>query len=294
MTSRARRRGAAARVLGALLREAGRSRWASGPAAFALRRRSFERLARRLAASAEPERRALAGMLEAAVEARDGAAAALLASTAARVPDLRAEKALSRRYRFLWLCNPKAASRSIIAALRAADPGVEVVRHRTVAEIVAARPEVAGYTSFAFLRHPAARARSFWSDKHALALRRREARRHFIDPWHGLVPGMDFAALCRWLETPPGADAFADRHWLSQHLLVRAAGGRLPDFLGRVERLDADWRTICERLGMPPRPLPRLNPASGEAASAALLDARTRARLARRYAEDFRLGGYTV
>ena len=293
MRRRAGREGGdALRLPRVLLREAARHRWASGAAGFALRRRHFERLVRRLAASPEPERRALAALLAAAVAARDGTTAAALASTAARIPDLRAEKAISRRYRFLWLCNPKAASRSIIAGLRAADPALELVRHRSVGEIVAARPEVAQYTSFAFLRHPAERALSFWSDKHRLALTRREARRRFIHPWHGLRPGMGFDELCRWLETPCGADAFADRHWLSQHLQVRGAGGRLPDVLGRVERLDADWRALCGRLAMPYRPLPRLNAAPGDTGAAGLLDRPARARLARRYAADFRLGGY--
>lgn len=278
----------------ALVRVAGRQRWTTGPTGFALRRRSFERLVRRLAAAPEPERRAVAALLAAAIAARNGAVAAALASTAARIPDLRAEKAISRRYRFLWLCNPKAASRSIIAGLRAADPKLELVRHRTVAEIVAARPEVAEYTSFAFLRHPAERVLSFWSDKHRLALTRRKARRHFIHPWHGLRPGMDFDELCGWLETPCGSDAFADRHWLSQHLQIRTARGQLPDVLGRVERLDADWYALCGRLGMPHRPLPRLNWSLREASNAALLDNQARARLARRYAADFRLGGYTA
>lgn len=166
------------------------------------------------------------------------------------------------------------------------------VRHRTVAEIVAARPEVADYTSFAFLRHPAERALSFWSDKHRLALSRRAARRRFIRPWHGLRPGMDFDELCRWLETPCGSDAFADRHWLSQHLQVRTARGRRPDVLGRVERLDDDWRALCGRLGMPHRPLPTLNRSARETGAAGLLDDRARDRLARRYAADFLLGGY--
>ncbi|MDE0280898.1 MAG: sulfotransferase family 2 domain-containing protein, partial [Gammaproteobacteria bacterium] len=216
-----------------------------------------------------------------------------LASTAARTPDLRAEKLVSRRYRFVWLCNPKVASRSLIAGLRAADPDAELVRHATFAEILAARPGIAGYTSFAFVRHPVARCFSLWRDKHALALRRRDAYRRFIEPWHGLAAGMDFAGFCRWLATPCGSDAFADRHWLSQHRQIRTAGGRLPDFIGAFERLDEDWRVLCGRLGIAHRALPRLNagPAGGVPEDDRL-DAGTHALLARRYAEDFRLGGY--
>ena len=78
--------------------------------------------ARRLRASAEPARRELGALLAAAIADGDDATALKLAVTAMRGPDRRAEKILSHRYRFLWICNPKAASRSLIASLLAADP----------------------------------------------------------------------------------------------------------------------------------------------------------------------------
>lgn len=43
--------------------------------------------------------------------------AARMARAAARRPDVFAEKIVSRKYKFLWLCNPKVASRSIIVSL---------------------------------------------------------------------------------------------------------------------------------------------------------------------------------
>ena len=252
---------------------------------------AFAPLARRLVRSAEPERRAVAAALAAAIDAGDDAAALALVSTAGRRPDLRAEKIVSRNYRYLWICNPKAASRSIVAALRAADPGARLVRNRTLEEVVAAHPEARDYFRFGFLRHPVARSLSFWADKHTLARTDRDNRRWFIDPWYGLSAGMGFDAFCRWLETPFGSDAFADRHWLSQHRQLRDGDGRLPEFLGRYERLDADWRALCDRVGLPFRALPRLNPRP-EGLEAALPDAGTAALLRRRYAEDFRVGGY--
>lgn len=286
-------RGIRARLARRLLQGPGQRRWATGDLGFRARRGAFERLARNLAASPEPERRALAAMLRAAIAERDGRTAAALASTAARTPDLRAEKLVSRRHRFVWLCNPKAASRSLIAGLRAVDPGAELVRHVTISELQAARPEIVGYASFAFVRHPVTRCEATWRDKHSLALRMRDARRRFIEPWHGLAAGMSFPEFCRWLATPSGSDAFADRHWLSQHEQIRAADGRLPDFIGAFERLEEDWRTLCGRLRVAHRPLPRLNagpPAAGPAGDG--IDAETRALLVRRYAEDFRIGGY--
>ena len=89
--------------------------------------------------------------------------------------------------------------------------------------------------------------------------RRPEATWLFIKPYYGVHEGMSFAELCRWLSTPYGSDAFANRHWLSQHRQLRLPDGRLPDFIGRYERLDTDWETVTARLGLPARALPRVN-----------------------------------
>ena len=255
----------------------------------AIRAGALRPLARRLAGSARAEHRELGALLGAAIAGAHDATALALVSTAARKPDLRAEKIVSHRYRFVWICNPKAASRSLIAALRAADPDAVLIRNRTLEQVLARHPEAGEFFRFAFLRHPYHRTRSFHADKHALALRERDARRWFIEPWHGLHTGMCFAELCRWLDTPCGSDAFADRHWLSQSRQVAAADGRMPDFLGRYERLEADWRAVTERLRLPPVALPRLNAGmTGEAGSGGdIMDL-----LRRRYAEDFALGGY--
>ena len=153
-------------------------------------------------------------------------------------------------------------------------------------------PEAGEFFRFAFLRHPYHRIRSFHADKHALARRDRNAHRWFIEPWHGLRPGMSFAEFCRWLETPCGSDVFADRHWLSQSRQVATADGRMPDFLGRFETLEADWRAVTERLRLSQVPLPRLNASGAGLAVEAGLDGESAALLRRRYAEDFALGCY--
>lgn len=253
---------------------------------------ALEGLVQRLAISSTAAHRAVAAALADAQEAGDYGAVRSMLWTATRRPDLRAEKIVSRRYRCLWICNPKVASRSIIAALLAADPDAELIRGRTVDQILAARPEVAHYYSFAFVRHPCRRAFSFYADKHTLARRDPDAYRWFIEPFHGIRLGMGFGEFCRWLSTSFGSDAFADRHWLSQHRQIRAAGGRLPDFVGAHERLDADWRILMRRLEIPFRELPRLNVSPPAMLPEQHLDAEATTLLKRRYAEDFRLGGY--
>ncbi len=255
----------------------------------AVRAGALRPLARWLAMSVLVEHRELGALLAAAIAEADDASALALVSTAARKPDRCAEKIVSHRYRFLWICNPKAASRSLIAALRAADPEAVLIRQRTLEQVLARYPEAGAFFRFAFLRHPYHRTRSFHADKHALARRDRNAYRWFIEPWHGLHTGMCFAELCRWLDTPCGSDAFADRHWLSQSRQVAAADGRMPDFLGRYETLEADWRAVTERLRLPPVPLPHLNVGGAGLAAEA---GESAALLRRRYAEDFALGGY--
>ena len=294
----------AARLLGRTLAVAGASRWMSGRAGgtaritrdlrAVVRGRVLARLGNRLAVSPVAEHREIAAMLAAAIESEDDAAALALVSTAGRRPDLRAEKIVSRRYRFLWVCTPKVASRSMIAALRAADPDADVIRGRTLDEVLMARPEARDYFRFAFLRHPCHRAYSFHADKHALALRSRDAHRWFIRPYYGLRLGMSFRELCEWLNTPAGSDAFADRHWLSQSRQLRSADGRLPDFLGSWERLAADWRTIAEQVGMPFHELPRLNVRTAGNMPEEALDDEIVALLRLRYARDFELGGYAA
>ena len=259
-----------------------------------VRRAALRPLARRLMASSLSERREIAALLSAALDAGHYSAALALVSTAGRRPDLYAEKILSQRYRFLWLGVPKAASRSVIAALRAADPKALLVHKLSLDELLAAYPEARDYFRFAFLRHPYARLLSFYADKHVRGRHDRAAYRWFIEPWRGLRPGMGFDELCRWLCTPCGSDAFADRHWLSQSRQVIAADGRLPDYLGRCETLDAGWRTVCERLELPGAPLPRLNAGGYDAMPGGRIDidAGLCGLLRRRYAEDYRLGDY--
>ncbi|MDE0392998.1 MAG: sulfotransferase family 2 domain-containing protein [Rhodospirillales bacterium] len=177
--------------------------------------------------------------------------------TASRKPDLRAEKIVSRKYAFLWLCIPKVASRSIKSLLCEIDEDAELIVGKSVSEVLAAYPEARAYYSFAFVRDPCRRAFSFYADKYLKPEEKK--RQYFIDPYYGTAPSFDFYDLCRWLNTPYGSDAFADRHWLSQTRQLELDEGRLPDFVGRHESLDADFRSVCERLGMPVRSLPKLN-----------------------------------
>ena len=283
---------AAARLLGAAVgvhtgfaARARRLAWLlrAMPASTRPKRRGVRRLAD--LADAEP-RRTAAGEIAAALAAGERGAALSMARTAARVPDLRAEKIVSRRYRFVWLANPKAASRSLIRALAAADPDAVVLREATLAEVYAAFPEARDYFSFAFVRHPVGRALSCHADK--------VAGDGNVERWTRSTAsaGMDLDAWCAWLESCWGADAFADRHWLSQDVLLREAPeAPLPDFVGRFERLCEDFDAVTTRLGIPCARLPHLNRRGRVEAAPS---APALAALEHRYARDFAAIGYTA
>lgn len=233
-----------------------------------------------------------------------------MARTMSGSSDLEAEKVVSHRFRFVWLCNPKAASRSIKTTLLDADPAAEV-HEASVSDLYARLPEVRSYYSFAFVRHPFTRALSFHSELHfspristGEQLPIKEAkRRNILARCYGLADTNDFDAYCRWLNTPWGSDAWADRHFLSQHVQIRLDDRRLPDFVGRYENLDADFRRVASRLGIDAPALPVLNTLAGwratpetlaaaRSAAAARLTEQNKALLRARYAEDLALGGY--
>lgn len=230
-----------------------------------------------------------------------------------RPPDRGAEKVVSRKYRFLWICNPKVASRSILSALLRVDPNIEIIREQSLSDVYASYPEIRGYYSFAFIRNPFGRTLSFYREIHFTPeyydedqRRKKEGkRREFFDRVCNLTTTDNFEAFCRWLNTRHGADAFADRHFLSQHLLIGLDDGRMPDYIGRFENLETDWHNVSTYLGLPAIGLPLLNTLSGwqttpEALKTArtvaeiLLTERSKALLRTRYMEDFKMGGYPL
>lgn len=235
-----------------------------------------------------------------------------MALTILQETDVRTEKIISRKYRFVWLANPKVASRSIVAALLGADPDAEIVYEKSICDIHAGYPETRGYYRFAFVRHPFDRAISYHMQLHharegyegAHLSRLERITRDKFARFHGLAETRDFDDYCEWLNTPYGSDAFANKHFLSQHLVIRAGHDRLPDFVGRIENLRADLGRVAADVGMPAPELPMLNTMAGWQARPEALRAvrsrtsmqltdRNKTLLRKRYAEDFELGGYS-
>lgn len=220
--------------------------------------------------------------------------------------DLRSEKVVSDRFRFVWVGIPKAATRSILTAL-VREPEVDLgarVRREPLHELLRIVPELSDYYKFTFVRNPWSRVVSCYADK---ILKPNEKALKILERFPDLTPEMAFRDFVVFLsEAEGGSDAGADRHWLSQHRFITDESGStvLVDHIGASERLQDEFGRICERLSLPSLELPYLNTRVGWRGSARevttnpvyyrdFYDAETRDRIARRYARDIDLFGYT-
>lgn len=141
--------------------------------------------------------------------------------------------------------------------------------------------------SFTFVRHPVARLYSCWHNK--------VVENPVLLPGMaemGITPGMDFDAFVEVVARTP--DTESEIHLRSQTSIVSWRGRVLPDFVGRVEKVGADWNhvryEIRMRCGIDPGPMLRRNMRKQIGPEIAkTLSPETCARIATRYAEDFRL-----
>ena len=255
--------------------------------------RAFARLAARLASSPITEHRKIAAALGGALTAGDPAAALALPSSAGRRADRRAEKIVSHCYRFLWLCNPRVASRSPIQALMAADPDAELIRGRTLEEIPGLRPALGAYFSFAFVRHPVGRTRSFHADKHGLALLTEGHTGGSSNPGTGCaVACVSMSSVAGWRRPPartPSPTATGSRSMPGPGPGT-APGAGLRGPLGDARRRLADGCGAYRQA--PPGAAQSERPEGSGAGCDVEETPQAAALLRRRCAEEFRLSGY--
>jgi hypothetical protein len=145
---------------------------------------------------------------------------------------------------FIWYRIPKVASRAILAALE--DSGVELTAEHPY-KVVVPRRLTDTFFKFAFTRDPFSRLVSCWQNK--------------------VVAGNKFALAPELHERLQEFSAFVDYverldidtcdpHIRSQSALIDL--DRV-DFIGRLENLNADFRHVCEQIGITPVELSRLN-----------------------------------
>lgn len=197
--------------------------------------------------------------------------------------------------RFGYIQIPKVATRSIREAFTNAEglmrPGEDFAaferrcgRHLPPSEM---RRVVGDAPVFAFVRHPLARLHSAWMDKIVEA--EREGARNILR-CHGMHFGMSFEAFVeRVCELP---DSAIDRHLRSQAWFLADEQGLVPTFVGRMERFAEDWAALRERipaLG----DIGHVNRAAFGMKHSEHYTPRMLDLALQRYAEDFRLFGYT-
>lgn len=95
------------------------------------------------------------------------------------------------------------------------------------------------YFKFSFVRNPYSRAVSIWK-------------------YAQFAEEVTFAEFAR---TQLGGSYWEQEYWFvrPQTDFTHVDGEPAVDFIGRFEKLKADWSKVCERLGFDDRPLPRAN-----------------------------------
>lgn len=214
-----------------------------------------------------------------------------------KLPREKPQLYLFPEYRFGYIQIPKVASRSIRAAVTAFMSGATSGREidKNLVDVYEKRyakhlkhDEIAELAQhnfiFAFVRNPYARIYSCYKNKIEDA---RAAGRRNIFEKHGIALEVSFEEFVRRIAALP--DHKSDRHFRSQAWFLTRKGILLPSFVGKLESMSEDWAVLEERFGIAPppqinvssvKPLPEMSDA-------------TRELFRVRYADDFRLFGYS-
>ena len=154
-----------------------------------------------------------------------------------------------------------------------------------------------GMFSFAFVRNPWDRLVSCYRDK---ILGQAPDFTHFhparrvafcLARFDIFEAGMPFDRFVEAVSDIPDADA--DGHFRSQYTFVSNGSGDIVlEFVGRFESLQTDFLSVCERLGIAPLHLPRVQVTKPRAPYAEYYTPRLRDLVADRFRSDLELFGY--
>lgn len=196
--------------------------------------------------------------------------------------------AICKRRKLIIILVWKSASRTLVKACWSA--GMEIIRRMTIEEIFR-KFDPREYYVATFVRHPVER---FISNYRFLKYKMMSLENNAVEITLGMMLNSGgapnhldcFADFARFAtERHP---CYANKHWAPQVWQVRLPDGRLPNFIGRVETLDADWKRLQARFPHLPA-LPHLNASRSPVPDVGREELRI---LRRYYAEDFEAFGY--
>ena len=190
--------------------------------------------------------------------------------------------------RMIWLWAPKNAGGSISRELLRVHGERAIACDVPLELIWRLNPELKGFRIVAFKRNPYTRIVSCWLNK---VMAPYESNEGYFRKFRGLEPRMPFADFAEWLNTEDGSDAHADRHWMSQHLMLARAHQLLPfeDLARSVRELGLDAAALPHR-----NRHDEMSEKGGLEARPPLewYDERAYRAISRRYAEDLERLGY--
>lgn len=109
-----------------------------------------------------------------------------------------------------------------------------------------------GWTSFSFVRNPWSRLLSLYKQKvgtEATSNRLVDGVYHgFVDHGIPIHPGMSFEEFCDVVCDIP--DHRTDKHLQSQAYTLLKNGQPIVGFIGKLERMNEDWKLLMEKVGL--------------------------------------------
>jgi hypothetical protein len=122
------------------------------------------------------------------------------------------------KFKILCVGNPKVGSSSLKLFFQNELPESKFYLDMSYTSFLANNLDKKSYLKISFVRNSWDRVYSCWQDK--ISNNKRFADMFIITRFKGLYPDMPFEEFVDWLCTEYGADQNADRHWMSQHMIL--------------------------------------------------------------------------
>lgn len=186
---------------------------------------------------------------------------------------------------FVYIAIPKTGSYSIHDFLCPGARHPEPNQHHVgVREL---DPTLFGYYKFAFVRNPWAKLVSVYTD---FTLRRGNNYSGLVRTHHALLSEFEsFKDMCLRLHDSPWFDNIFFRPQVDS---VFYSNGTPIDFIGRLENINEDFRTVCDHLQLRYRPLARANKGTYDVHYRSFYDNESMDAVAELYSRDISVFNY--